>query len=86
MDPVCVLVMVTEGLLVGAPVFVDVFVFVWVLVAVMVTLGLAVRSPVPDTEAVTEVLLVVAPLGVVDIVTVGLAVREAVLDRVKEHV
>lgn len=86
MEAVCVLVMVTEGLLVGAPVFVDVFVFVWVCVPVIVTLGLVVLSLVPDTEAVTEGLLVVTPLGVVDLVTVGLAVREAVLDRVKELV
>jgi hypothetical protein len=78
--------MVTEGVLVTAAVFVVVFVFVWVLVPVIVTLGLAVRPPVPDTEGLAEGLFVTAPLGVVDLVTVGLAVREAVLDRVKELV
>ena len=86
MEAVCVLVIVTEGLCVVAPVFVDVFVCVWVCVLVMVTLGLVVRSPVPDTEGETEGLLVTGRLGVMDMVTVGLAVREAVLVRVKELV
>jgi hypothetical protein len=86
MEAVCVLVIVTEGLSVTAPVFVDVFVCVWVCVPVMVTLGLVVLSLVPDTEGETEGLFVMALLGVLEAVSVGLAVREAVLVRVKELV
>jgi hypothetical protein len=68
------------------PVFVVVLVPVLVLVEVIVTLELAVRSPVPDTEGETEGLLVTGRLGVLDAVTVGLAVFEAVLVLVKELV
>ena len=85
-EAVCVDVIVTEGVFVTAPVLVVVFVRVWVLVPVIVTLGLAVRAPVPDTEGLPEGLLVTGRLGVLDAVTVGLAVREAVLVRVRELV
>ena len=85
-EAVWLLVIVTEGVFVTAPVFVVVFVFVWVWVPVRVTLGLVVRPPDPETEGVPEGLLVTGRLGVLDVVTVGLAVREAVLVRVRELV
>ena len=85
-DAVWLLVIVMEGVCVFPPVFVVVFEFVWVCVEVMVTLGLVVRPPVPETEGLTEGLFVTGRLGVLDAVTVGLAVREAVLVLVRELV
>lgn len=49
---VCVEVMVTDGVFVTAAVFVVVFVMVRVRVLVIVSEGVAVISPVPETEAV----------------------------------